>query len=61
MRAKWIAVPMVILTSPLAACIDRPATVLGPDVRAAAISPQGAVKFWESGASVYWNQVADDH
>ena len=60
MRPNWIAVLTAVLIFPLAGCVDTLTVVSPSDARMAAVSRQGAVKFWESGASVYWNQVARD-
>src|SRR5262249_35099062 len=58
MRRKWITVLTGVVVSVLAGCADTPTGTARPDARPATVSRQGAVKFWESGASVYWNQVA---
>ena len=60
MRRKWMAVLTGVLVSVLAGCADAPTEAPRPDARVATVSRQGAVKFWESGASVYWNQIARD-
>ena len=60
MRRKWMAVLTGVLVSVLAGCADAPTEAPRPDARITTVSRQGAVKFWESGASVYWNQIARD-
>lgn len=50
-----LAVPVVLL----AACSEEPSAPASEAVRASATLVGGAPKFWESGATVAWNELAD--
>src|SRR5688572_30540103 len=59
MRVRQLVSIAAIASAALSACTSDS---VGPPGQPASgdVSPQGAVKFWESGSSVYWNSVARD-
>ena len=54
-RLTSLAVPLVLL----AACSEQPTAPAGSTVGASAALRGGAPKFWETGATVAWNELAD--
>ena len=60
MRSRLIATIVVIPSLVLAGCADPATSPFQPEPRTLSPVRSGAVKFWESGASVSWNQVARD-
>ena len=57
---RVLRMPLMLAFAAAAACGDRASQTTEVALRAPAARAGDAVKFWESGASVYWNGVARD-